>query len=75
MSKRLTRPMRQVLKNLIDGKPANDGVVEHGMRFDPTPTVLTCLRKRGYVAMARDTSHYITPQGREALTAHERATN
>lgn len=65
--KRLTQPMRQVLRNLADGKPEQEGLVISDMRHIVLATVLRSLRKQGYVAQRRDATHYITPRGRDAL--------
>ena len=65
--KRLTQPMRQVLRNLADGKPEHEGLAVNDMRHIVLATVLRSLRKQGYAAQRRDATHYITPRGREAL--------
>jgi hypothetical protein len=75
-NRRLTQSMRQVLRNLIEGKP-----VQHGFMFtqvnnlDCTVSVLGGLRKRGLVTRKVDGTHEITPQGREALDQHNRSIN
>lgn len=65
--KRLTQPMRQVLRNLADEKPAHEGLVISDMRHIGLAPVLRSLRKQGYVAQRRDATHYITSRGRDAL--------
>lgn len=70
MSHRLTRPMMQVLQNLVSGYAANQGFptadTQCGM-----PAILSSLRKRGYILDGRS-GVQITPQGRNALTAAKR---
>lgn len=68
MKNRLTQPMRQVLQNLINGKPVGNGLTTSNMRDVVIATVTGTLRKRGYISMRPDTTFVITPQGRAALT-------
>lgn len=65
--KRLTQPMRQVLRNLADDKPIHTGLPVNDMRHIVLATVLGSLRKRGLVTMRADATHQITQQGRDAL--------
>jgi predicted transcriptional regulator len=74
MNRRLTQPMRQVLRNLIDGQPIDRGVPKLDRTATVAHTVLSALRKRGLVEQRRDCTFEITPQGREALSKHEGAT-
>ena len=74
MSHRLTQPARLVLQNLIDGKPADTGLVLSNTGHKPLASVATSLRKRGYIQQCNDGGYSITTQGRQALDNHKRAT-
>lgn len=74
MSQRLTQPARQVLQNLIDGKPADAGLVLSHTGHKPIASVATSLRKRGFIQQRNDGGYVITTQGRQALDDHKRAT-
>lgn len=65
MSGRLTQPMRQVLRNLADGKKPDHGLTVTDLR--PSTTVLGALRKRGLVTIKADATFEITATGRQAL--------
>lgn len=67
--------MRQVLQNLVDGKPFNQVAPNSRVLWDSSFSVVTSLRKRGFVLMGSDTNYTITPQGREALEMHKRSAN
>lgn len=65
-TKRLTQPMRQVLKNLIDGQPIAAGLTVCNNRDVMVTSIAGALRKRGFLAMQADATYKITPQGRSA---------
>lgn len=71
--KRLTQPMRQVLRNLIDGRPVDDGLTRIDASTSPANTVLNALLRRGLVRRRRDLSYEVTALGQAALAAHETA--
>jgi predicted transcriptional regulator len=67
--------MRQVLQNLIDGQPIDAKIdMAPTFRLVAIRTVAGSLRKRGLVTMDSSMNYTITPQGREALEQHKRAT-
>lgn len=74
-NRRLTQAMRQVLQNLIDGKPINYTPTPGSVLWDGSSAVASSLRKRGYVVLGNDAKYSITPQGREALAQHSRSIN
>lgn len=74
-NRRLTQPMRQVLQNLIDGKPIGYAPNTDRVAWDTSVTAATSLRKRGYVTLGADATYTITPHGREALAQHGRSIN
>jgi hypothetical protein len=82
MQRRLSQPMRTVLKNLIAGKPPESGLTLYGasgtgrskLAKTPATTVLNALRKRGLVTLTSDANYKITPEGVTALEQAQRST-
>lgn len=75
MTKRLTKPMRTVLLNIAEGRPADDGLITistamlNGVpaRITAAASILTALRKRGLISMGSNAGYKITHQGQQAL--------